>query len=96
MRRQKTQNLSDVIKAFKAQYNLNRDLDKLRAKKAWPEIVGSNAARYTDKIYFRGTVLYIHLTSPVLRHELSGQRKILKTRLNEAVGREVVSNVVLK
>jgi predicted nucleic acid-binding Zn ribbon protein len=96
MRRQKTQKLSDVIKMFKSQYNLNRDLDKLRVKKAWPEVVGLNAAHYTDKLYFRGSVLYVYLNSPVLRYELSGQRKLLQQRLNEVVGHELVSNVVLK
>ncbi len=96
MRRQKTLSLSDVIRTFKSQNNLNRDLDKLRIKKAWPEIVGANAAHYTDKLYFRGSVLYVHLHSPVLRYELSGQRKLLQQRINEVVGHALVTNIVLK
>ncbi len=96
MRRQKTQSLSDVIRTMKSQYNLNRDLDKLRIKKAWKDVVGINAARYTDKLYFRGSVFYVHLNSPVLRYELSGQRNLLKKRLNEVVGHELISNIVFK
>ncbi|MEA3447883.1 MAG: DUF721 domain-containing protein [Bacteroidota bacterium] len=96
MQRQKTRHLSDIIRNIKSQYNLNRDLDKLRVKKSWPDVVGNNAARYTDKMYFRGSVLYVHLNSPVLRYELSGQRKLLQQRLNEVVGYDLISNIVFK
>ncbi|MGC9332040.1 MAG: DUF721 domain-containing protein [Bacteroidales bacterium] len=96
MQRQKTRQLSDIIRDIKSQYNLNRDLDKLHIKKSWADIVGNNAARHTDKMYFRGSVLYVHLNSPVLRYELSGQRKLLQKRLNEVVGYDLISNVVFK
>lgn len=96
MRRQKTQSLSDVIRSFKSQYRLENDLDKLHARKAWVEAVGPNAARHTTKLYFRGNILYAHISSSVLRYELNAQRKTLKNRINESLGREIVGDVILK
>ncbi len=96
MRRQKTQNLSEVIRTIKDKYNLNKELDKVHARQVWSEIVGPNASRYTSRLYFRDDVLYVHITSPVLRYELNNQRKTLIKRVNEKLGREVIRDVILK
>ncbi len=96
MKRSQTQGISEVIKLMKKQYQLQNGMDKANIKRNWERVVGKNAAAYTEKIYFRDQTMVVHLRSPILRHELSGQRATLVKRINEQVGRELVKEVILK
>lgn len=53
-------------------------------------------ARYTENLYIRNQVLYVHFTSSVLRQELMMERKILVQKLNERVGSLVITDIVFR
>ncbi|MEA1875130.1 MAG: DUF721 domain-containing protein [Bacteroidota bacterium] len=96
MRRSQTQGISDLIKLMKKQYHLENGVDRANIKRNWEQVVGKNAAAYTDRIYFRDRTMVVHLRSSILRHELTGQRKKLIYRINEQVGRNVIDDIILK
>ena len=96
MRRSQTQGLSDIIRTMKRQYGLEKGMTQAGILRRWETVVGKAAASYTDKIYFRNDILFVHLRHPVLRHELSGQREKLRKRLNNEIGYEFIKEIVLK
>lgn len=96
MRRSKTQGLSDVIQVMKKQYKLEHGMNQAHIIKSWESVVGKTAASYTDKIYFRGSELNVHISSPVLRQQLSGQRVTLTKRLNESLGENFISQIFIR
>lgn len=84
--------LSSIIKANKLESGLNQ----VSVEDAWRNTMGNGVNTYTRNIILKNTTLYVELTSAVLREELSyGKDKIVKI-LNEELGREVVTVVVLR
>ncbi len=73
---------------------LTEKLAENRLIKSWGRILGPISERYTSNIYIRNRILYVQLSSSVLKSELMMCREKLVSRLNEAVGREVIGDIV--
>lgn len=88
--------LGDVLKEFIQTNNLQKGMDKIVVRDAWASLMGNGVNNYTRNIMLKNEVLYVELTSAVLREELSyGKEKIVKM-INEELGREVVKDVILR
>jgi hypothetical protein len=84
--------LSEIIKTNKLESGLNQ----VSVEDAWRNTMGNGVNTYTRNIILKNTTLYVELTSAVLREELSyGKDKIIKI-INEELGRDVVTAVVLR
>ena len=62
---------------------------------AWETVTGNVVTRYTGEKYIRNQTLFVHISNPALRADLSMMRSQLVRRLNEAVGSMVISDVRL-
>lgn len=88
--------VGDVLKHIIAENKLQPGIDQVAVKDAWFELMGNGVKAYTRAVALKGTTLYVELTSAVLREELSyGKTKII-SMINEELGREVVTDVVLR
>ena len=88
--------ISDIVKRIMVTSNLQPGIDKVDVAQAWKDMMGNGVNSYTNGVILKNGTLFVQLTSSVLREELSyGKDKIIKI-LNEHLGREVVTNVVLK
>ena len=88
--------ISDVLKEFVKKNKLESGLDAVDAKQAWINLMGNGVNTYTKEVILKNSVLYVWLTSSVLREELLyGKQKIIKM-INEELGKEVVKDVVLR
>jgi Dna[CI] antecedent, DciA len=90
------QPIQDILKEFVKTNNLESGLDKVNVEEAWVNLMGNGVNNYTTAIELKREVLYVKLSSSVLREELSyGNEKIIKM-LNEALGKEVITKLVLR
>ena len=64
-----------------------------RLVEAWPQIAGPLVERYTLNTYIYNQVLFVRLSSPALRAELSMRRQELVTQLNQHVGSQVITDI---
>lgn len=88
--------ISDVLKQFIEVNKLESGMDKIDVEQAWKNLMGNGVNTYTKEVALKGTILYVSLTSAVLREELSyGKDKIIKM-INEEMGKEVVKSIVLR
>ncbi|WP_116789040.1 DUF721 domain-containing protein [Flavobacterium psychrotrophum] len=88
--------IGDVLKEFIKTNNLQKGMDGINVRDAWKNLMGNGVNNYTRDIMLRNSILYVELTSAVLREELSyGKDKIIKM-INEELGRDVVTQVVLR
>ena len=88
--------ISDILKEFVEANNLQSGLDKVDVKEAWAKMMGNGVNNYTTDVKLDRDVLYVSLSSSVLREELSyGTQKIIDM-LNESIGKEVVKKLVLR
>ncbi|AIG30194.1 hypothetical protein IA01_06785 [Flavobacterium psychrophilum] len=84
--------LNQIIKTNKLESGLNQ----VSVIDAWKNLMGNGVNNYTRSVSLRNNILYVELTSSVLREELSyGKDKIIKM-INEELGKEVVKDVVLR
>ncbi len=87
--------ISDVLKDFISSNRLGKGLDTVQIKQAWNTVMGKAISNYTTQIRLQNDVLYVSLSSSVLREELSyGKEKIIKL-LNEEIGKELLTKIIL-
>lgn len=96
MRRSKTISLAEAVNDYIKEMNLAGKLSEVSVIGSWEEIVGKAISSRTTKIYIKDHVLYVHLSSSVVRNELLMLREELKERLNKKAGSEVVKDIVLR
>ncbi|MFD0931187.1 DUF721 domain-containing protein [Psychroflexus salinarum] len=90
------QSMKDLMEIFKNKHRLNPGLNKVDVENAWMTQLGPAIKNYTNEIKFKNNILTVHLSSSTLREELSyGKEKIIKT-LNESLGRELISKLILR
>ncbi len=88
--------IGDILKEIIQVNKLQPGMDQVSVKDAWKNLMGNGVNSYTKAVLLKGNILYVELTSSVLREELSyGKDKIMKL-INEDLGREVVMDVVLR
>lgn len=90
------QPISDILKEFVDKNNLQSGLDKVNVRDAWVNLMGNGVNNYTIAIELKHQILYVQLSSSVLREELSyGNEKIIRL-LNEAIGKDVIKKLILR
>ncbi|MFD1292692.1 DUF721 domain-containing protein [Lutibacter holmesii] len=83
--------MSDVIEENK----LSKGMNLISVKDAWAKLMGNGVVSYTQNIELNGKTLIVNLKSSVLREELSyGKAKILKM-MNEELGANLISKIIL-
>lgn len=86
--------LSEVLKAFVETNKLDKGIDKIQVQNAWSDLMGPGVNNYTQEVTLKNDILYVQLSSSVLREELSyGKDKIVQM-LNESLGKDVVKSIV--
>lgn len=88
--------IAEVLQQIIQVNKLQQGIDQIAVKEAWVSLMGNGVNSYTKNVVLKGTVLYVELTSAVLREELShGKSKIIKM-INEELRRDIIKEVVLR
>jgi len=88
--------LSDALKEFVDTNRLQEGLDKVDVKESWANLMGNGVNHYTTNVQLKRDILYVDLSSSVLREELSyGKEKII-AMLNEHLGKQLIKKLVLR
>ena len=95
MKRTNTLSIRQVIGDVLDEYKISDKLKEARVISAWPEVLGP-LAKSTDKLYIKNGVLFVNLTSSVIRNELSMMRSALVKALNEKAGGIVITDIVFR
>lgn len=95
MRKQKAEAVGLIVRQFLREEGLETPYNEYRLIESWPDVMGPGIARHTSNLQIRNRVLFVHLTSSVLRAELMAGRALLVRRLNEYVGAQVIDKMVL-
>ena len=96
MKRSNTQSLSEVLREYVRAMNMERKLKEVDVVGSWETILGKTIGRYTRNVFLSKQVLYVEISSPVVKNELLMMREELRNRLNELAGEEMVKKIVFK
>lgn len=97
MRKRNTENIGDILQQFLNQnVEVKEKLAESRVIHGWNAVLGNAVASYTTNIYFRKGILYVNLSSSVLRSELIMAKEKLTTSLNEYAGMQIVDEIIFR
>lgn len=97
MKRKNAQTIGEAIREF-FQENpaFHNKLLEASAVDAWKNKLSPGIANYTQNVYVHDHVLYVSLSSAVLRNELMLNRDRLIKSLNDIIGEPFLTNIVLR
>lgn len=87
------QQIKDLIMRNLRAQGLETPLLQKRLMDSWAEVAGDMVAEYTQDLQIRNQTLYVHITNPALRANLSMMRSELVKKLNEQVGTQVIADI---
>lgn len=88
--------IGDAIQQFLQQSRIKGDIQALQIEDAWEQIMGKTIARYTEKLQIIGEKLIITTNVAPLKNELIYQKEKIKSRVNEAFGKKIISEVIVQ
>ena len=87
--------MKDLMQSFIKENNLTKGMQKIQMEEVWAKILGPGVVAYTERVQLQNKTLIIQLNSSVLREELSyGKEKIMQM-INQEIGEELVSRLML-
>jgi hypothetical protein len=90
------QSIKDVISELFAANHMDTKLKEIQIINSWEKLVGNLIAKNTDKIYFNGGKLFLHLSSAPLRTELTYSKSKLIEVVNTEAGEKLIDDVVIR
>jgi hypothetical protein len=85
--------MKDVFDKLMRAYRLDAKLNELEVLAKWEEMMGTAVALRTTKLYIKNKVLHIQLNSSVMRDELQHGKQIIKERVNQTAGTELIVDI---
>lgn len=90
------QKIDDLLKSFVKENKLEKGLDKVNVEAAWRDLMGNGVNNYTNSVKLHQDTLYVELSSSVLREELSYGKDKIVNMLNEALGKNLITKLILR
>jgi hypothetical protein len=88
--------IGDAIEKFLEQSRIRGSIQALQIGDVWEDIMGKTIARYTEEIKIINDTLFITTHVAPLKQELIFQKEKIKLRVNEALGKKVIKEIVVK
>lgn len=87
--------IEDLMKVVIKENNLTKGMNQMNVKDVWAHLMGNGVVSYTESVQLQNKTLIVKLKSSVLREELSyGKDKIIKM-LNDELGEELITKLML-
>ena len=95
MKRTDTQPLGKLLEDFfESNPQMADKLAETRMIDHWNHVMSPAISRYTNNLYVKNRILYVKLTSSVLKNELMMCREQLVINLNKEVGRDIIDKII--
>lgn len=88
--------LKDAIDLLLKTYRLDDKLAEKRLISAWEEVMGKMIAKHTTDLSINNKRLFVTLDSSALRNELAMAKTKIVKMMNDVVGKEVITEIILK
>ncbi len=85
--------IKDLVMQSLRTNGLETPLLQKRLVEAWPIVAGEVIGKYTQNAYIRNKTLFVNLTSPALRADMSMRRIEFVKKLNAYVGSQVIVDI---
>jgi len=95
MSRSSSKHLSSVLQSVIDDLDIRDKIDEARAIETWAYLVGPSVNRVTSSVWMDDGVLHVKMQSSAWRSEIYTNREMWRQRVNEELGREVITGIRL-
>ena len=88
--------LQDIIITLMKKQNLDSHIDGVESIEILESILGDNCNSYISKKYFKDGIIYLYISSSVLRSEISYKKKDIIDQINSRIKRDLVKDIFFK
>ena len=96
MKKTESERVDGVIMQYLREFGLETPLNEHRLIQAWDTVLGPAVSKYTKELRIYNQVLFVTVSSAVIRNELMMRRTELVSRLNSQVGAQVITQIGLR
>jgi predicted nucleic acid-binding Zn ribbon protein len=93
MRKSQTRKISDVIQECLRDLRIDRKLKEVNLVSQWETMMGKTVSSRTKQIYIKNRILYLQVSSSVLKNELLMMRRDIVAKLNENAGENLIDDL---
>ena len=95
MKREQAKSMKELMALFIEEAGLGPGLDQERVSSLWDQLLGPSIASATLQKQLRDGKLYVRLRSSVVRNYLFMEQKSIMAKLNDAMGKSLVTELIL-
>ncbi|MBK8846561.1 MAG: DUF721 domain-containing protein [Bacteroidetes bacterium] len=96
MRKGNEHTIGSAIRQMMKENKLTNRLTEVRLKEVYETVMGQTIGMRTSEINLYGKRLVITISSAALKHEMNLSKEKIITLLNDALGEQVIEEVVIK
>jgi len=96
MRKSQTRPIQEVVQEYLKELQIDRKLKEVHLISQWESVMGKTVAVRTRELFIRNHILYVEVTSAVLKNELLMMRQAIIEKLNENAGERLIEKIVIK
>ncbi len=96
MKKKEAVKIREVISEILKRDHLDHKMLENRVVRSWEKVIGKTVARATNQIFMNNGTLYVSINSSVMRNELLMLRDKIMYALNNEVGHQVVTAMVIR
>lgn len=93
MSKDSTQSFKEALGQFLKEEHLDTKFQQKQLIESWERIMGRPIASRTTKIFFKGRILFVELSSAALKDELNRSKEIVMSRIREQSEHMIVDEV---
>lgn len=93
MFKRRPHNIDELIPKLLRVDGMETPLLQLRILEAWDMVMGKNIGDMTGNKFIKNQTLYIKITSPALKQDLSMMKSRILKRLNDEVHAQVIMDI---
>ena len=95
MKKKSVSSIKDILEKIIKNNKFEEKLNGVEILKQLDIILGNSLNKYITKRYFLDGIIYLHLSSSVLRSEISYQKIDLINTVNEKIGKKLIKDILL-
>ncbi len=81
--------LSDSLKEM----GIEKKLEETRVIQVWNSLFGDSMRKFIGKVYVKNRILYIEVTSSLLKQNLLYQKELFIAKINQQAGTNILDDI---
>ena len=93
MFRKEVKSLTEILGQCLRENGLESPLQQTHVIESWEKVAGKVVARYTEEKFIRNQTLFVKISNPAMRADLSMMKTQLVNKLNQEAGAFVIADI---